>query len=225
MRVWLNRLLNGFLTKVCLFSEEAFGWVWWWSSSTCWIANYWLWNHKSIPRDDTTAAKPQVIWMSLFELQHYLCCFDQLQRRFFLLSKLKHDTREVIIKMEDFLWKPRYHSFLTWHLRFNHIFFGLCWVLVVLGVQCFDVSGKNVKVFNSRPWMEEGHRGGCCFFPNTSIFKLVKIRISPISFQFLLHKSHLQPPRFIVFYLRGCGHCRRTWEKNPGHLGEGEPPK
>ena len=35
----------------------------------------------------------------------------------------------------------------------------------------------------------------------------------------------LQPPRFIVFYLRGCGHCRRSWGENPGHLGEGEPPK
>ena len=72
----------------------------------------------------------------------------------------------------------RYHSFLTWHLRFNHIFFGLCWVLVVLiGVQCFDVSGKKVKVFNSWPRMVEGHKGGCCSFPNASIFKLVKIQI------------------------------------------------
>lgn len=175
---------------------------------------------------------PQVIWMRLFELQHYLCCFDQLQWRFFLVSKLKHDTGEVIIKMEDFLWKPRYHSFLTWHLRFNHIFFGLCWVLVVLGVQCFDATERNSSGGAQR-WL--------LFLCQHIYIQVGKHTNLPISFQFLLHKSHhlafcektlkfsagfcLQPPRFIVFYLRGCGHCRRTWGENPGHLGEGEPPK
>lgn len=85
------------------------------------------------------------------------------------------DHRKWMISCEN--QDIRYHSFLTWHLRFNHLFFGLCWVLVVLGVQCFDVSGKNVKVFNSWPRIVEGHRGGCCSFANASIFKLVKIRI------------------------------------------------
>lgn len=171
MRVWLNRLSKCFWAKVCLFSVEVFGWVWWWSSSTCsWIANYWLWNHKSIPRYDTTATKlcvclfslwwlpkshwPQVIWMRLFELQHYLCRFDQLQRRFFLLSKLKHDTMEVIKKMEDFLWN---NIFLFLFLLLQPY---CLWSMLGVGgfrgpmFRCFGKETQSVHLFFSTPGHE-----------------------------------------------------------------------
>ena len=105
----------------------------------------------------------------------------------------------------------------------------------------FPCFGKESQSFQLLATNGGGAQRWLLFLCQHIHIQVGKDTIFPISFHFLLHRSHhlafcektlkfsagfcLRPPRFIVFYLRGCGHCRRMWVENPGHLGEGEPPK